>query len=102
MKKNKKMPPKDAIQQALLKKALGYDCDEVVEEYSKNEDGELVLIKKKVTKKHISPDIPAAKMLLCDLSETKNNYENMTDEELQNEKKRLISLLRKGEENANK
>lgn len=102
MKKQKQMPPKDAIEQALLKKALGYECDEIIEEYAKDEDGCLVLVKKKVTKKHISPDIPAAKMLLEQLEDTQGKYENMTDSELLEEKTRLIKLLNQGEKNANK
>ena len=102
MKKTKQMPPKDAIEQALLKKALGYECDEIIEEYAKDEDGCLVLIKKKVTKKHISPDIPAAKMLLEQLETTQDKYLTMTDQQLLEEKMRLIKLLNQGENNANK
>lgn len=102
MKSKKEMPPKDAIEQALLKKALGYECDEVIEEYAKDDDGCLVLIKKRVTKKHISPDIPAAKMLLEKLEDDKNEYETMTDNQLLDEKMRLIKLLKQGENNANK
>lgn len=102
MKKQKQMPPKDAIEQALLKKALGYECDEIIEEYATDEDGCLILVKKKVTKKHISPDIPAAKMLLEQLEDTQGKYENMTDSELLEEKTRLIKLLNQGEKNANK
>lgn len=101
MKTKKQLPPKDAIEQALLKKALGYECDEVVEEYGKDEEGDLVLLKKKVTKKHISPDIPAAKMLLEQLSPNENVYEKMTEEELEQEKMRLIKLLNQGEDNGN-
>ena len=102
MKKTKQMPPKGAIEQALLKKALGYECDEIIEEYAKDEDGCLVLIKKKVTKKHISPDIPAAKMLLEQLETTQDKYLTMTDQQLLEEKMRLIKLLNQGENNANK
>lgn len=102
MKKQKQMPPKDAIEQALLKKALGYECDEIIEEYAKDEEGCLVLVKKKVTKKHISPDIPAAKMLLEQLEDTQGKYENMTESQLLEEKTRLIKLLNQGEKNANK
>ena len=39
------------IQKALLKKALGYNCDEVVEEYVVDDDGNEILTKKKITKK---------------------------------------------------
>ena len=53
----------EKIKGALLERALGYDADEVVEEYGFSE-GEAVLVKRKVTKKRVPPDIQAAKMLL--------------------------------------
>lgn len=46
-----------------MERALGYDADEVVEEYGFSE-GEAVLVKRKVTRKRVPPDIQAAKMLL--------------------------------------
>lgn len=95
----KNMEPTDkVIEQALLKKALGYDCDEVIEEYVIDEEGNEKLCKKKITKKHISPDIPAAKVLLEHYSNLEQSkYENMTEQELKEEKLKLIKLL-KGEE----
>ena len=48
----------------LVKKALGYDVKEVVEEYVSDEDGEIKLTKKKVTKKNVPPDLTALKILL--------------------------------------
>lgn len=51
------------IRDILLKKAKGYEVEEVVEEYS-DVDGELVLVKKKVTHKHIPPDAVLLKLLL--------------------------------------
>lgn len=100
MKKKNKLPSKNVIEEALLKKALGYDCDEVVEEYIVDEDGNARLSKKKVTKKHIAPDIPAAKVLLEHYSTAEQSkYENMTDEELRQEKLNLIKLLQKEGEN---
>ncbi len=93
MKKNKSSP-KQVIEEALLKKALGYDCDEVIEEYAIDEDGNEKLLKKKITKKHVSPDIPAAKILLEQYSNnTQSKYESMTEEELRQEKLNLIKLL---------
>ena len=97
--KNKEIPS-DVIEKALLKKALGYDASEIIEEYVIDEDGNEKLSKRKVTKKHISPDIPAAKVLLEHYSGIENNkYENMTDEELQIEKIKLIKLLENEGEN---
>lgn len=58
----------------------------MVEEFTL-EDGELKLIKKKVTKREIPPDIKAVKLLLEERGEA-------TDEELEEEKRRLLNMLR--------
>lgn len=99
--KKTKMPSKDVIEKALLKKALGYNCNEVVEEYVVDEDGNTKLLKKKITKKHISPDIPAAKVLLEHYSNNESKYESMTEQELEQEKLRLIKLLQNEGEDGN-
>ena len=93
----KKQSQEDAIHKALLKKALGYSADEIVEEYTVDEDGTERLSKKKITKKYISPDIPAAKVLL-EMSGDESKYENMTEEQLKKEKIKLIQLLKDGGE----
>ena len=87
------------IKKALLKKALGFTCDEIVEEYSLDENGNPVLSKKKVTKKFNPPDISAMKMLL-EKQDILNNDElsHMTDNELKKERKRLLKLLKEEEE----
>lgn len=83
------------IREALYKKAIGYEAKEVVEEFVLSEDGEMKLSKRKVTKKHISPDISSAKVLLEHIDSTSNsNYSNYSDEELEKEKQRLIKLLK--------
>ena len=91
------MEEEDKIKKALLKKALGYSADEVIDEYCYDEEGKLKLSKKKVTKKHYSPDISAVKVLLERYYKT---YEDkvlaMNDEDLLAEHKRLKNLL-KGE-----
>ena len=97
--KKKELEEVSEIQKALLKKALGYNSDEIVEEYIVDEEGNERLSKKKVTKKFISPDIPAAKVLLENYSDDTSKYESMSDEELKNEKIKLIKLLQIGEEN---
>lgn len=92
------MREEDKIRKALLKKALGYDANEVVEEYSYNEDGELKLSKKKVTKKHYSSDISAVKVLLERYYKTyEDEVLSMSDEELEKEKQLLLGQLKKGE-----
>lgn len=89
-KTNKKKPSsKEKIKEALLKKALGYDCTETVEEYV-SEEGEIRLTKKKITKKNVPPDMSALKILL---EESAIPVTEMSDEELNEEKMRLIKIL---------
>ena len=68
-----------------MKCATGLSASEVVEEFAMV-DGELTLVKKKVTKREVPPDIKAVKMLLEERGET-------SDEELEAERMRLLSLL---------
>lgn len=80
------------LERALMKKALGFDTEEVVEEYQ-DSDGEPRLIKRKVTKKNVPPDISAIKMIL----DSETRVSDMTDEELEKEKQRLLKLLEEKE-----
>lgn len=90
------MNDEDKIKKALLKKALGYSADEVIEEYTIDEDGESRLAKKKVTKKHFSPDISAVKVLLERYYKTyEEKVASMSDEDLLREEKTLLQLLKK-------
>ena len=73
---------------SLYKKAVGYTVTEKTMEYSP--DGEVV--KKKVTSKHFPPDISALKAYL-ELISSEEDYERMTDEELEREKERLLKHL---------
>ncbi len=82
---------------ALLKKALGFKTKEIVEEYSAS-DGEIVLTKKKVTQKTVPPDCMAIKMLIEGTDE--DRY--LTDEQLQEEKERLLKLLKEMENDRKK
>ena len=66
--------------------------DEIVEEYAFQE-GEAVLLKRKVTKKTVPPDMQAAKMLL----EEEVPTASMSDEQLAAEKVRLLRLLKEEE-----
>ena len=78
------------LRRALIKKALGYDATEVVEEYVSGEEGEIKLSKKKVTKKNVPPDLTAIKMLI---EEKQTNLSAMSDEELEKEEQRLMVVL---------
>ena len=84
----------EKLKTALLKKALGYEAKETIEEYV-SEEGEIRLTKKKVTKKNVPPDITAIKLLLGE----QTPLQEMSDEELLAERERLIGLLKGAEEN---
>ena len=94
-KKNNKNYKTD-LENALIKKALGYDATEVVEEYSSDNEGEIRLLKKKITKKNVPPDMSALKLLL---DESEKDLTKMTDEELFNEKVRLLNILKEIQNN---
>ena len=72
----------DGLKKALFKCAVGFDTSEVVEEYAVDE-GELKLVKRKVTKRDVPPDIKAVKMLL----DGEADIAGMSDEELEERRK---------------
>lgn len=78
---------------ALKKVAFGFSLEEVTEEYSV-EDGEIKLTKRRETRKDVPPDLKAVKMLLD--GETQN-LADMSDEQLEREKRRLLKLLKENE-----
>ena len=80
---------------ALLKVALGYQIAEVTEEYAEV-NGELKLTKRKKTKKDVPPDLKAVQMLLA--VEGGEGYSGWSDEALQEEKERLLGLLKEAEQ----
>ena len=69
-----------------MKCATGLSASETVEEFTMDDSGELKLVKKKVTKRDIPPDIKAVKLLIDERGEP-------TDEELEEEKSKLLKLL---------
>ena len=83
----------DDILGALKKCAVGLETNEVVEEFDAR-DGELRLVKRKVTKRDIPPDIKAVKMLM-----EGGGVDGLSVEELEEEKKNLLKLLDKEEQN---
>ena len=95
MKKNNKK----RLEDALVKKATSYFVEEITEEYSLD-DGETKLVKRKVVKKDVPPDMTAIKILLD--GDKEKSIEEFTDEELEQEKARLISQLKHIEENNDK
>ncbi len=84
----------ETISKILYKRAMGYTVKESVAEYVVDENQNELLSKKKVTTKHIPPDIAAAKTLLA-LKEGKSDLlTELTDQELAEEKARLLELLK--------
>ncbi len=81
----------EEILKGLLKRAQGYTYDEVQEEYQAREDGELVLTKRKVMEKYCPPDSSAIKTYLELCSDM--DFDEYTDEELEQEKARLLNQL---------
>ena len=78
------------IKDALIKCATGTSASEIVEEFAAV-DGELKLVKKKITKRDIPPDIKAVKMLLDERDG------ELTDEELEAEREKLMTMLKEND-----
>ncbi len=76
------------VRKALQKCAVGFVTGEVVEEFEMR-DGELTLVKKKVTRRSVPPDIKAVKMFL-----ESDPLADLSDEQLKEEKERLIKMLK--------
>ena len=79
----------EGVKKALIKCAVGFDTSEVVEEYTVDGD-ELKLVKRKITKRDVPPDIKAVKMLLDGEAEV----DGMSDAELEERRKKLIEMLK--------
>ena len=78
----------NGVMQALRRCAVGFETGEVVEEFAV-EGGELKLVKKKVTRRDIPPDIKAVKMLLDGECVTQ-----LSDEQLEKEKEQILAMLK--------
>lgn len=76
------------VKKALQKCAVGFVTGEVVEEFEMR-DGELTLVKKKVTRRSVPPDLKAVKLCLDE-----GSLSNLSDEQLKEEKERLIKMLK--------
>lgn len=82
---------KQDVMSTLLKRAMGYTVEEIVEEYAGDEKGG-ELIKRKVTTKPVPPDVTALKTYI-ELSRQDDGYASMSDGELELERERLINEL---------
>lgn len=84
---------RDKLKKKLLQKAMGYDYEEVTEEYVL-ENGEMKLSKRKVNKKHCPADNSAIKVLL---EEGDDGLSGLTEKELREERERIIEeILKRG------
>lgn len=89
---NKKVV-KNKIEKSLLKKALGYNYKEVVDEYVIDEDGQK-LTKRKITTKNVPPDISAVKLLLDELNVAVNvDLSALSDADLKRELKDILKKI---------
>ena len=79
----------EGSKKALIKCAVGFDTSEVVEEYAADGD-ELKLVKRKVTRRDVPPDIKAVKMLL----DGEAGVAELSDEELEERRQKLIEMLK--------
>lgn len=82
---------KQLLIKILLKKAKGYAYHEKTDEYNVVE-GKKQLVKSKVVTKRMQPDVNAIKALIT-LTDASDDVSQMTDEQLQVEKLRLLNLL---------
>lgn len=76
------------LKKAILKVALGFTTEEVTEEYGM-ENGALVLLKRRETRKDVPPDLKAMKLLIGE-----TDVAALSDEELEREKQRLLAELK--------
>ena len=85
-----------ALREALYKKAVGYVAEESVDELVADPyDGGMKLVKRKITKKQVPPDLSAAKLLYEITGDKSFDLTSMSDERLMEEKQRLESLREK-------
>lgn len=80
------------IKELLVKRAMGFEVEEIVEEYN-DVDGHLVLSKKKVTKKFIPPDSIALKFLLTNEIDDSESLDKLSYNELIELKDELIKEI---------
>lgn len=75
----------------------GFCLKEEVNEYSADANGDMQLVKQKISKKTIPPNTDILKMLFTKAETKTINFDDWSDAELEKEKQRLLKLLKKGE-----
>lgn len=76
----------------------GLTTKEITTEYVLDEEtGNMKVVKQKINEKCLPPNVDLLKLLYPHLIEKKTNYEELTDEELEKEKMRLLKELKEKE-----
>ena len=76
---------------------------EIITEYAiDDETGKLKIVKQKICEKSLPPNVDLLKMVCTHLVETKKDYNKMSDDELEQEKKRLLKQLKENENDSGK
>lgn len=93
------MQEQDKLSGALMTRAVGCTTEEVVEEYAwDSEQQDMHLVKRKITRKSLPPDIGAVKTMLELYGDDDNQYAKLSDQDLLKEKDKLLKILRESEE----
>lgn len=87
----------EEILNALKQRAIGYKTNEIIEEYSLDENENERLVKKKVTIKNVPPDISAAKVLLEFESSIDEDFSKLSNQELDEKINEIITKLKESE-----
>ena len=76
----------------------GLTTKETITEYAVDEEtGNLKVVKQKVSEKNLPPNVDLLKLIYPHLIESKPDYNKLTDEELEDEKQRLLKQLKENE-----
>ena len=77
----------------------GFKVKEITTEYSVDEEsGNLKIVKQKVNEKNVPPNTDIIKLIYNHYTENKTDYSRLTDEELEQEKQRLIKELKENDD----
>ena len=68
----------DELKSTLKKKALGYDYPEIKEKSELDENGDMVVVERTVTIKHVVPDLGSIHLLLKNLDDDWHNDDKAT------------------------
>ena len=95
------MNEEEKIKKILLRKATGYCAKEETVEFTRDDQGGEVVSKRKISKKHIPPDTSALKLLIEHFySNSFKELSELSEEELEKERERIIELIKQEEKDA--